>query len=351
MDPNADIKLCAREKREFFFHLYAESVRSKLLESIIDFNLLELIGFEGSLTSEEIIEKLRLSPVRGKKWLHLLSKEHFLVETKCDETNSHSYSLGPLLIELYNSSEDWWFNKEFVYSWQPACYENMVNMLKGGDLSFDVNWPPKTVEDTAHLEEWMTRSASTVINLLNKNISFQNVKNVLDIGGGEGTIACALAQKNPDVHFTIYNLPNAIKLANSKINKLNLSKRVDTIEGNFLIDEAFPKGYDVILISRVLCDWPEEVCIKVIKMAYEALNDRGHIIICEPFKELNEGFSLAWEFRYMFWDNFGKGVFKYSETYQRILKETGFNYSKLSAVETADVYCVLRAMKGSPLAL
>ena len=218
-------------------------------------------------------------------------------------------------------------------------------------MSYDVNWPPKTVEDTAQLEEWMTRSALTVINLLNKNIPFQNVKNMLDIGGGEGTISCALAQKNPSVHFTIYNLPNAIELAQTKINQLNLSNSVDTIAGNFLSDDVFPKGYDIILFSRVLCDWPEDVCRKVITMAYEALNDKGYIIICEPFKEHNEGFSLAWEFRYMFWDNFGKGVFKSYEVYQRILEETGFNNLQISDIETADVYRVLKAIKESPLAI
>ncbi len=348
MASNANNKLTQR--KELLYKIVSDAIRSKLLESVVTLDLLELIGFEGSLTAEEIIEELELSPSHGRKWLHLLSLENFLLERKLEKTNAYSYSLGPMLKKLFISSEDWWFNKAFVYSWRTVCFENIVSMLQGGELSFDVNWPPKTLEDTASLEEWMTRSALPVINFLNINIPFQNVKKILDVGGGEGTIACALAQKNPSVNFTIYNLPQAITLARNKINEENLSDRIDTVEGNFLTDEAFPTGYDIILFSRVLCDWPEEVCRKLIKMAYDALNENGHIIICEPFRELNEGLILIWEYRYMFWDNFGKAVFKPSELYLSILKETGFVACQLSDVDTADINRVLKAMKGRPLA-
>ena len=125
-----------------------------------------------------------------------------------------------------------------------------------------------------------------------------------------------------------------------------LTDRVDVIAGDFIIEDTFPKGYDIILLVRTLCVWSEEVCEKIIKMAYEALNDRGYIIICEEFKDLNQDWMLAWEFRYMYWDSFDKAVYKPSG-FINLLKKAGFNDIQLSEVNNDGICRVIKAMKGS----
>jgi SAM-dependent methyltransferase len=226
-----------------------------------------------------------------------------------------------------------------------VAFENVYNVLQGAPLTVDVNWPPSTVEDTKILEEWMSRTAASTISILNKNVAFNEVKAILDVGGGDGTIACALAQKHSHLSLTVYNVPEAVKLANKKVSDQKLSDRIKVVEGNFLKDQSFPKGFDLILFSRVLCDWPEEVCEKLIKMAYESLSEGGYIVIAEPFKELNQNLMLVWEYRYMFWDNFGKATFKESTTYQKLLEKVGFGNFRFSVVDDNYIYRVLKARK------
>lgn len=346
MEPNTNNKPCPRDKVELYYHLLSGSVRLKLLESVMNLNLPELIGTEGELTCEEIIEKLQLSPKRAKKWFYLLSMEKFLIEKKHENKNTTVYSLGPILKALFDNGDDWWFYKELVNSWQIVSNENMVDMLQGKELSFDVNWPPSSTEESLFLETWMTRTSEIVIKVLNSNMPLENPQKILDVGGGDGTIDCALAQMHPSLKFTVYNLPVAISLIKDKIEEHHLNDRIDVYSGNFLTDEAFPKGYDIVLFSRTMCDWPEDVCRKLIKMAYEALNEKGIIVICEEFKDLNQNLMLAWEFRYMFWDNFGKALYKPSELYLSILKETGFSDGQLSEISNDTMFRVIKAMKG-----
>ena len=108
--------------------------------------------------------------------------------------------------------------------------------------------------------------------------------------------------------------------------------------GDFLKDEVLPQGFDIILLSRVLETWSEEVCIKILKMAYAALNEGGYVVICESFRDFNENLVLLWEFRYVFWDAFNIAVFKESAQYIRMLEDIGFINAECSPMNNENCY-------------
>ncbi len=351
MEPTADNKLCTREKTELYYQILSGGARLKLLESVMDFNLPELIGTEGSMTLEEIIDALQLSRTRAQKWLYLLGTEGFLIERKLTASNTYTYSLGPILKALYDNGNEWQSYKELIDSLREICFEDITDMLQGGNVSYDYSMTPKTLSQASYLEDWMSNSAAPVIKLLNQHMPLEKSKKILDVGGGDGTIVCALAKTHPNLQCSVFNIPEGAQLAKNKIEKLKLTDRITVIEGDFIKEESFPKGYDIILFSRVLCDWPEEVCRKLIKMAFEALNDGGYIVICEEFKDLNQNLVLIWEFRYMYWDSYEPALFKPSKLYENILKETGFSNFELSEVDSDQLYRVIKAKKYGTLAI
>src|SRR5437879_5843859 len=72
-----------KEKADFFkdyYSLVAESARLKLVEAMFGLNIFALFESKEIVLETEIIEKLRLMPLRAQKWLHLLSYEHFLIK-------------------------------------------------------------------------------------------------------------------------------------------------------------------------------------------------------------------------------------------------------------------------------
>jgi 16S rRNA G1207 methylase RsmC len=190
----------------------------------------------------------------------------------------------------------------------------------------------------------MRRTAEPPLYALIDALDFEPIINMLDVGGGDGTIACGLANHASNIKVTVYNLPASIKIAKENIKQCNLSSRVSVFEGDFLKNDSLPSGFDTILFSRVLWDWSPETCYRLIKMAYDALPQYGMIVICETFLETSEEFSLAFEFRYLFWDDFEVACFKTSNEYQKILTEVGFKFIELKEVEN-NAYSLLTAQK------
>lgn len=336
--------LTRRESVNLYYSILRGGARIQLLEAAINLNIFELLDKKGPLLETNIIRELEIVPKRGKKWLFLLYREQFLNRKKTPQ--GYEYSLGLIPQNLFEGKEKlWWWFKQMTYSWQTIAYENLTEVLQGKTVSFNPTWPPKHEMESDSLEEWMTNTSHGLINCMAKAVDFDTIDSLLDVGGGEATIACELAKRHSNISITVYNLPRSIALATDNIQKHNLQHRVKTHAGNFLEDEAFPPNYDAVLFSRVLCDWSPETCKKLLTMAYHALKKGGQLIITEAFYEDNHDFSVGWEFRYIFWDDFEAETFKSSLTYTKILQDIGFEVTKITSVTDDTIYSILLAEK------
>ncbi|MEJ7796713.1 MAG: methyltransferase [Nocardioides sp.] len=82
---------------------------------------------------------------------------------------------------------------------------------------------------------------------------------LLDIGGGTGSWAIAIAQQNPHLQATIFELPAVVGFANERIAAAGLQARVDAVVGDAM-SGSLPEGYDVLLAANLLHYWsPDQV--------------------------------------------------------------------------------------------
>ncbi len=218
-----------------------------------------------------------------------------------------------------------------------------LDVLRGMPLPHAVEWPPPSLEAAEHMETWMRVTADGAREALVASQALEGVDHVLDVGGGDGTIPCQLADAHPDLKTTIFNLPASSYLARRTIAERGCGDRVNVIEGDFNKDEL-PGGYDCLLFSRVLTDWSADVCRALLEKARRALRPDGKLVICEAFVEGNRDYALAWEFRYIFYDTFGRALFKPLATYRRLLQETGFRVAKVHPMTDRSFYTVVEAV-------
>lgn len=315
---------CAKNVSDFYenyFSLIAAGARLKLVEAMFNLNLFSLFDKNEFISEQEIIEKLGLMPNRAQKWLHLLDCEYFLIKGEINGTPA--YKLTDEFYQLMHT-ERWWNMQFFFNSWNVAAEENLTDVLRFGKVKTSVSWPPKKDTEVTWLEDWMMKTADQPIRCILEGIEFKNVKAVLDIGGGDGTMACAFVTEHPHLKAAVYNLPKSALMAKKTINDKNLSDQVTVITGDFINEDTFPKGFDLILFTRVLFDWNEKVDRKLLNMAYQALPKNGLVGICEFYKEENNDRCLSAEYRYIFHDDFTPHVMKTAEDYRRILHEIGF---------------------------
>lgn len=325
-----------------YFSLIAEGARLKLLEAMFSLNIFALFENSGRVSESDIIEKLGLMPIRAKKWLHLLCAEHFLI--KVEGRKEPSYQLPIELIQLIQSKR-WWSLQFFFNSWIVAANENLTDVLRSGEVKTSVSWPPKTDGEAIWLEYWMTKTAEQPIRCLLEDINFKKVTSVLDVGGGDGTMACAFVTEHPHLKAAVYNLPKGAEIARKNIEARGLSHRVQVLEGDFIKEDGFQVGFDLILFTRVMFDWNEAVNRKLLRMAYLALPKNGLVGICEFYKEENNDMCLASEYRYLFHDDFAPHVMKTAAEYRRMLKEIGFTMVPLKEKKLPFSYCSLLLAK------
>ncbi len=105
---------------------------------------------------------------------------------------------------------------------------------------------------------------------------------LLDIAGGSGIYACALAAKNPHLRTTVLERPPVDRIATECIAKQGCTDRVSVHAGDIFAD-PLPTGFDVHLWSNVLHDWDEADVRRLLAKSDASLPRGGLIIIHDAF--------------------------------------------------------------------
>jgi len=349
-----------RDRDNRYYAILAGGAKLKLLEAFLDLQVPELLGAQplgAPMTSSAICMKLRLDPHRGFKFLHSLAMSGLLTEAKFERGEDKAeFSLSAESQEYFGASgTEGFFFRDLVayYRYLNNLNVSLADVVRGADLQGMVEWPPKTSEAATHLEHWMTITAKGAISTLLASNAMHGAKNILDVGGGDGTIAMAiirdsnLQETNSTTTVTVFNLPASAALAEANVAAAGMTERISIVVGNFLTDElprgADDAGYDRILFSRVLTDWTPSVCKMLFEKTRRALAPGGRLVINEAFAEGNMDYCTSWEFRYIFYDTFGRVLFKPVYIYRNLLEEVGFRVLSVSPMLDDAFYSVLVA--------
>lgn len=115
---------------------------------------------------------------------------------------------------------------------------------------------------------------------LARDVSFEGVTRLLDVGGGSGCFSIALAHRYRDLRCTIMELPAMCRQAQKYIEEASLAQRIDTHSVD-MFREAWPQGYDAIFFSNIFHDWSFETCAQLAASAHAALPKNGRIYLHE----------------------------------------------------------------------
>ena len=141
----------------------------------------------------------------------------------------------------------------------------------------------KTVTDFMHCH-----SITSAVGLAN-TCDFAGVTKLLDIGGGSGCYATALANHYPELRCTIMELSAVCEVAKGYIEKAGVSDRADT-KAVDMFREDWPEGYNAHFFSNIFHDWSTETCEELAQKSYDALEPGGRICLQEIlFEEDGDG--------------------------------------------------------------
>jgi ubiquinone/menaquinone biosynthesis C-methylase UbiE len=107
---------------------------------------------------------------------------------------------------------------------------------------------------------------------------------LLDVGGGPGTYSALLAERYPDLHCRVFDLPGIVAHAADIIASIGVANRVTTWAGDYT-ETPFPGNNDVVLISGVFHRETGDGCRQLIDKASKSLVPGGQLVICDVFTD------------------------------------------------------------------
>ncbi|CAK9316186.1 unnamed protein product [Citrullus colocynthis] len=181
-------------------------------------------------------------------------------------------AVSPFLLSMLDSTivEPWqflstWFQTDDRTPFETAhgkpFWEYMGNMPKDGD-AFNAG---------------MASDARLVMSVLlekHKDV-FEGVGSVVDVGGGTGTMAKAIAKAFPQIECSVLDLPQVV--ADLKTDIPNFKY----VQGDMF--NAIPPA-DALLLKWILHDWSDEECVKILKNCKAAItsNDyKGKVMVID----------------------------------------------------------------------
>lgn len=161
--------------------------------------------------------------------------------------------------------------------------EQLGNLLRNGSTA-----PPAVSEAIRRgwanaakvqiAQEQRAVTAGVACALLETLPEYPRLQRMLDLGGGPGLVAIALARRLPALHGTVFEYPEAAAVAADNIAAAGLGERLDVMGGD-LNQDGFGEGYDLIWCSSVLhfvSDLPA-----VLERLNAALRPGGLLVCCQ----------------------------------------------------------------------
>ena len=116
---------------------------------------------------------------------------------------------------------------------------------------------------------------------------WRRANRLVDVGGGHGQLALALARAHPGLQATVFDLPHAAAGAQAAIAAAGLSARCRFEPGSFF--DAMPAGADVLLLKSILHNWDDERCADILARCAAAAGDRTTLLVIERVRPERPG--------------------------------------------------------------
>jgi SAM-dependent methyltransferase len=242
--------------------------RSRILLTAVELDIFNQLG-KRRMTAAELALRLKAAPRATTILLNALTSLGLL--RKKGETYSNTASGGRFLVREsphYRGA----FLVHMARSWNP--WQELTKVVKSGEAA-----PHEGPADAAAFAWAMydlgLERAEEVASLLD----LEKVRKALDLGGGPGHYAAALAERCPACVVTVFDMPDILKVTEEVFSRHpELKPRLRTMAGDFLVDDI-GSGYDLIVGSSIIHSYGEENARAIIQKAAGALAVGGQLAI------------------------------------------------------------------------
>jgi hypothetical protein len=114
-------------------------------------------------------------------------------------------------------------------------------------------------------------------------LDWSGLREIVDVGGGSGTLVALLARAHPHLRGTVLDLPATAEAATARFAREGLADRCRAQAGSMF--DPLPAGADLYIVSIVIGDWEDAQATAILRRCAEAAGLRGRVLIVEALLE------------------------------------------------------------------
>ncbi|TDV42276.1 methyltransferase [Actinophytocola oryzae] len=196
------------------------------------------------------------------------------------------FGLSAVGEQLRSDSPDslWAFTRFFTDPSLFTSWQSVGHTVRTGECAFDqVHGKNAYVhlseqpELSALFNHAMSQESRIAAGQVAAGIDFTDVKSVVDIGGGDGTLLKAILTTHPHLTGVVFDSPSGVAEAPKVIAEAGLTDRCEVVAGDFF--QAVPEGGDLYIIKSVFQDWDDEPAAKLLRTVRAHMPDGAKLLI------------------------------------------------------------------------
>ncbi|KAI3457178.1 hypothetical protein Pfo_013841 [Paulownia fortunei] len=258
-------------------------INSMSLKCAIQLGIPDIIHkHDKPMTLSELMDALPINKAKSlcvERLMRILIHSKFFTKVKIsEEEEEEGYWLTPASLILLNDKPlsvtpfalamldpiltDPW---HYVSEWFKTDHATPFVTTHGRTIWEQARQDPRLNQ---FFNESMASDARLVISVIVKDCRqvFQGLKSMVDVGGGTGTVAKAIADAFSGLNCTVLDLPHVIA-------GLEGTENLTFVGGDMF--ESIPPA-DAVFMKWILHDWPDEVCVKILEKCKQAIPSKDN---------------------------------------------------------------------------
>lgn len=134
-------------------------------------------------------------------------------------------------------------------------------------------------ESGASFDAAMQEGAWHVARVIVGAYPFDDVRTVVDVGGGTGMLLEAILDANPEISGVLQDQPQVIARAQARLSDMGIATRCTLIAGNFFA--SVPEGGDLYILKGILHDWDDAHASQILGTCRQATRAGSRLLVIE----------------------------------------------------------------------
>ena len=205
-----------------------------------------------------------------------------------DEREPGRFALTPLGTQLRTGAPGSLRNSALLYggerTWQ--CWGDLLHTIRTGETAMRHLYGEGSFEylaahpqGAAIFNEAMAEATGEVGRAVAAIYDFAKFGQIVDVGGGNGTLVAAILASAPLLRGIVFDLPAGVTEAPRQLADAGCADRCKVIEGNFF--QSVPSGADAYILKSIIHDWDDDRSMAILRNCRTAMSPTSRLLLVE----------------------------------------------------------------------